>query len=160
MEPLSTQGMIKILRHCISLQKVGEQGWLTVKTQPKIENRSRFMNYDHFRVTMILIKQDPSIINDEDDCSNTPLHLAALHGHIKVVELLLNQGAAIDARYTRPLCTTCFAIFKFSFKYFYLLSSFFFFVLRFTLSGLYRLLLCNRIIFFCGFCGQSHNSSE
>ena len=48
---------------------------------------------------MILIKQDPSIINDEDDCSNTPLHLAALHGHIKVVELLLNQGAAIDARY-------------------------------------------------------------
>ena len=48
---------------------------------------------------MILIKQDPSIINDEDDCSNTPLHLAALHGHIKVVELLLNQGAAIDARW-------------------------------------------------------------
>ena len=126
MEPLSTQGMIKILRHCISLQKVGEQGWLTVKSQPKIENRSRFMNYDHFRVTMILIKQDPSIINDEDDCSNTPLHLAALHGHIKVVELLLNQGAAIDARYIRTLCTTSPLFF-------------FFFVLRFTLSGLYRL---------------------
>ena len=63
-----------------------------------IEKLSR-LKYPNFRVTMILIKQDPSIINDEDDCSNTPLHLAALHGHIKVVELLLNQGAAIDARY-------------------------------------------------------------
>lgn len=51
-----------------------------------------------FRVTMTLIKQNPLIINDEDDCSNTPLHLAALNGHIKVVELLLNQGASIDAR--------------------------------------------------------------
>ena len=47
---------------------------------------------------MTLIKENPSIINDEDDRSNTPLHLAALHGHIKVVELLLNQGASIDAR--------------------------------------------------------------
>ena len=56
---------------------------------------------------MILIKQDPSIMNDEDDCSNTPLHLAALNGHIRVVELLLNQGAAIDARYSIVL-TLCF----------------------------------------------------
>ena len=62
---------------------------------------------------MILVKQDPSIINDEDDCSNTPLHLAALHGHIKVVELLLNQGAAIDARY-EGLHTASFFMFKYS----------------------------------------------
>jgi len=39
-----------------------------------------------------------SIINDEDDASNTPLHLAALYGNDKVAKELLERGAAIDAR--------------------------------------------------------------
>lgn len=39
-----------------------------------------------------------SIINDEDDASNTPLHLAALHGYDKVAKELIDRGAAIDAR--------------------------------------------------------------
>ena len=40
-----------------------------------------------------------SIINDEDDASNTPLHVAALNGNDKVAKELLDRGAAIDARW-------------------------------------------------------------
>lgn len=40
-----------------------------------------------------------SIINDEDDASNTPLHVAALNGNDKVGKELLDRGAAIDARW-------------------------------------------------------------
>ena len=51
-----------------------------------------------YRTVCALLNRDPSIINDEDDASNTPLHLAALHGHSSVVKELLDRGAAIDAR--------------------------------------------------------------
>ena len=51
-----------------------------------------------------LLKRDISIINDEDDASNTPLHLAALHGNDKVTKELLERGAAIDARSAAELC--------------------------------------------------------
>ena len=46
----------------------------------------------------ILLTKDTNIVNDEDDSSNTPLHLAALEGPVKVVEILLECGAAVDAR--------------------------------------------------------------
>ena len=39
-----------------------------------------------------------NIVNDEDDASNTPLHLAALEGHENVLSILLENGAAVDAR--------------------------------------------------------------
>ena len=42
-----------------------------------------------------------SIINDEDDASNTPLHVAALNGNDKVAKELLDRGAAIDARWEK-----------------------------------------------------------
>ena len=51
-----------------------------------------------FSIVKILLTKDINIVNDEDDSSNTPLHLAALEGHVKVVEILLECGAAVDAR--------------------------------------------------------------
>ena len=52
-----------------------------------------------------LLKRDMSIINDEDDASNTPLHLAALCGNDKVAKELLDRGAAIDARSVKTNAT-------------------------------------------------------
>ena len=38
------------------------------------------------------------VVNDEDEDSNTPLHLACLAGHAKVVRTLIEAGADIEAR--------------------------------------------------------------
>ena len=54
--------------------------------------------WSFYRTVCALLKRDMSIINDEDDASNTPLHVAALNGNDKVAKELLDRGAAIDAR--------------------------------------------------------------
>ena len=51
-----------------------------------------------FRTVTELVRNDPSIINDEDEFSNTPLHLAATEGHVKCCKALLENGAEVDAR--------------------------------------------------------------
>ena len=38
-------------------------------------------------------------IRDEDEDSNMPIHIAASRGHAKVVEVLLQNGADVEARY-------------------------------------------------------------
>ena len=45
-----------------------------------------------------LIKNDTMIVNDEDENSNTPLHLAAQYGHHKLAKVLLDLGADVSAR--------------------------------------------------------------
>ena len=44
------------------------------------------------------MKQNRMVVNDEDEDSNTALHLAALAGHNKVVQALIENGADIEAR--------------------------------------------------------------
>ena len=46
----------------------------------------------------MLLSNVLSIVNDVDDSSNTPLHLAAMEGHIKIVEMLIESGSAVDTR--------------------------------------------------------------
>lgn len=52
------------------------------------------------------MNRDKTCVNDEDENSNTALHLAALHGHGKVVDILLTAGADVAARsvlYNSPM---------------------------------------------------------
>lgn len=54
--------------------------------------------YNINRVVRVLVNYDSSIVNDEDESSNSPLHIAAIKGHIHVISALLEYGAAVDAR--------------------------------------------------------------
>ena len=47
--------------------------------------------------------QDKNAVNDEDENSNTALHLAALAGHAKVAEVLIEFGADVAARYVNVM---------------------------------------------------------
>ena len=40
----------------------------------------------------------PAIINDEDESGNSALHLAALNGHPKIIDILIDYGASVDPR--------------------------------------------------------------
>lgn len=52
-----------------------------------------------FSVVRELVRQNRMVVNDEDEDSNTALHLAALAGHNKVVQALIDNGADIEARF-------------------------------------------------------------
>ena len=45
-----------------------------------------------------LVKKNLSILNEEDEASNTPLHLAATEAYLKRCQALLQNGADVDAR--------------------------------------------------------------
>ena len=51
-----------------------------------------------FSIVREIVRNDKSVLNDEDENSNTALHLAAQYGHNKVAEVLLELGADVSAR--------------------------------------------------------------
>ena len=57
------------------------------------------MNFLFVSTVRELVTQDKNAVNDEDENSNTALHLAALAGHAKVAEVLIEFGADVAARY-------------------------------------------------------------
>ena len=73
--------------------------YLIVSIKQSTWSHNLYINvWPFYRTVCALLKRDMSIINDEDDASNTPLHVAALNGNDKVAKELLDRGAAIDAR--------------------------------------------------------------
>lgn len=45
-----------------------------------------------------LLQQDPKLVGDKDKNGDTPLHVAALHGQVAVVQALLDAGADVNAK--------------------------------------------------------------
>lgn len=52
----------------------------------------------YYSVVREMVIRDHSSVNDEDEDSNTALHLATLHGHTKVALILIKNGADVAAR--------------------------------------------------------------
>ena len=48
---------------------------------------------------MEFVKRDETTIHEEDENSNTPLHLAAFSGQAKTVRALIDAGADIESRW-------------------------------------------------------------
>lgn len=51
-----------------------------------------------FRVVKALLKRNPGLVLSKDLCGMTPLHLAVQRGHKDMVELLLANGANVNAK--------------------------------------------------------------
>ncbi len=45
-----------------------------------------------------LLQSDPKLVNDKDNLGDTPLHVAALHGQLNVVQALIDAGADVNAK--------------------------------------------------------------
>lgn len=58
------------------------------------------LNVNLLRVVRELVRRHKLLIPDENEESNTPLHLACLEGHADVVKVLLEHGAEVEARNT------------------------------------------------------------
>ena len=56
-----------------------------------------------FRVVRLLLHHQNDVILDEDEDSNTPLHLACTHGHLGVAKVLVEADADVEPRWDTPL---------------------------------------------------------
>ena len=48
-----------------------------------------------------IVIAEPALLDSKGSGGNTPLQWAAFHGHLKVVQYLVNQGADIEARLSK-----------------------------------------------------------
>lgn len=53
---------------------------------------------DYEDAARLLIEKQPSLINISNPNQRTPLNYAVSYGHCKIVEMLLDAGADIDAQ--------------------------------------------------------------
>ena len=51
----------------------------------------------HATVVGLLLSRSSELLESKDNTGRTGLHIAAVHGHNQMVEVLLGQGAEIDA---------------------------------------------------------------
>ena len=66
-------------------------------------------------VKFLVDKNQPSMVVEDED-GNTPLHLAAKYGRVKVADYLIDAGAEVDARCV-CVCVVClYAIFYHQFS--------------------------------------------
>ncbi|CAK8679344.1 unnamed protein product [Clavelina lepadiformis] len=78
-----------------TLMKLGVSARLkSWKKQSAMHFASMYGRYNAC-VRLLDSDQGPNIINEKDDQGMTPLHFAAMNGHVKVVQLLMNRGAII-----------------------------------------------------------------
>jgi ankyrin repeat protein len=49
-----------------------------------------------------LLASDPKLVSDRDKSGDTPLHVAALHGQLAVVQVLIDAGADVNAKNNYP----------------------------------------------------------
>ena len=66
------------------------------------ENGTTFLNFavdnDRFELSKVLISQFNADVNLADDMGYTALHCAAMNGNQKIIHLLLQNGADINAK--------------------------------------------------------------
>ena len=62
-----------------------------------------------FSVVEAFLKHDDTVLNDEDENSNTALHMAAENGHYDVVKILCTYGADKLNRFVTRLDLQTFA---------------------------------------------------
>ncbi|XP_033635280.1 transient receptor potential cation channel subfamily A member 1 homolog isoform X2 [Asterias rubens] len=84
----------------IQIVKILLERGASLEAKNEEEQTALHLASKHGRVHTLneLVRQDITGINDEDENSNSPLHLAATEGHAKCVLALIAAGADIEAR--------------------------------------------------------------
>ena len=81
--------ILKLVSSAISMCEKQSQVYRLFHTSPPLHTHS---------VVRALIRYQVDTIVDEDEESNTPLHLACTNGHLQVAKVLIEAHAEVEAR--------------------------------------------------------------